>query len=69
MKSAFIKIFTYNERNPTRVCSGGSRPSGNWGGGGGGGASPPGSYPGSATGLGNLITGVLTYYHVILTQS
>ena len=36
---------------------------------GGMGPSPPGPYPGSATSLGNLITGVLTYYHVILTQS
>ena len=33
MKPAVIKILTYNERNPTRVCSGGFRPSGNWGGG------------------------------------
>ena len=36
MKPAFNKILTYNERNPTRVCSGGFRPSGNWGGEGGG---------------------------------
>ena len=36
---------------------------------GGRGPSPPGPYPGSAAGLGNLITGVLTYYHVKLTQS
>ena len=41
MKPAFIKILTYNERNPTRVCSGGFRPSGNWGGEGGGGHPEP----------------------------
>ena len=36
---------------------------------GGRGPSPPGPYPGPAAGLGNLITGVLTYDQVILRQS